>query len=170
ATSFDDAIFAAEVDFSGTEFADQAYFMDTRFSNEADFSQSNFARSCHFHRSSFARDASFCLAEFDQDAYFSGTEFKRSVSFMGAHFKSGWVTPQLHCSGTLDLYHARFDGPVDLDVEARNVYARGVRWEHSVTLRLRGSYETNLARLVAGRRTATVIDLAEMVRNADYPF
>lgn len=168
--SFNGATFTEASYFSQAEFMAETYFMEAEFTGEAVFTESTFASTCHFHRAVFIHDSIFAVVRFDKDVYFSGVRFNRIADFIGSEFKSGWVSKQMECGGTLNLYGSRFYGPVDLSIEVAIVYVREARWEHSVTLRLNGFFETNLARLVSGRRTPTAIDLADMVRNADYPF
>ncbi|MER5184542.1 pentapeptide repeat-containing protein [Streptomyces sp. NPDC002896] len=153
------AAFVQDVDFVGATFAQDAGFVEANFAKDANFYQAFFAHGAHFNMASFAQDANFIGVTFAQDAYFSG-----------ATFREGWVAADLRCATDLSLFRARFDGPVDIRTQARNIDCTMARWEHSVTLRLDGAHEVNLAHRVAGRRAVTRLSLADMVRSAEYPF
>ncbi|MER7200156.1 MULTISPECIES: pentapeptide repeat-containing protein [unclassified Streptomyces] len=158
-TDFQGATFVQSVDFIGATFAKAAYFFETTFAKDANFYQARFAHGAHFNIASFAQDANFYDVTFAQGAYFNG-----------ATFREGWVAADLRCATDLSFLRARFDGPVDIRIQARNVNCTMTRWEHSVTLRLHGAHEINLAHRVAGRRAVTRLTLADMARSAEHPF
>jgi hypothetical protein len=164
------AAFAQGARFGGATFAQDANFNGATFVQDVDFVGANFAQNAGFAEADFAQDAHFNMASFTQDANFAGVTFAQNVYFSGARFREGWVAADLRCAADLDLFRARFDGPVDIRVQARHIDCTMARWEHSVTLRLDGAYEVNLAHRVAGRRAVTRLRLADTVRSAEYPF
>ncbi|MET7929851.1 pentapeptide repeat-containing protein [Streptomyces sp. NPDC005349] len=157
-------------DFGEATFPERANLHQLMFTRHAIFAGATFAQDVYFGGTTFTEHAYFGYATFDQHAYFGAATFIEAADFRMSRFRRGWVTEGMRCVSNLDLSGAQFNGPVDVNAKAREVRCTGTRWEHSVTLRLSGAHEVNLAYLVSGRRAATRLVLADMVRNVDYPF
>ncbi len=162
--------FSREANLHGASFAQDTEFIGANFTNGADFEKASFDQDVNFYQARFAQDVRFNLTSFAQDANFLEVFFAQDAIFNGAYFREGWVAADLRCAGDILFFRARFDGPVDIRVQARNLDFTLTRWEHNVTLRLDGAHEVNLAHQVAGRRAVTRLRLADMVRSAEYPF
>ncbi|WP_327657184.1 pentapeptide repeat-containing protein [Streptomyces sp. NBC_00483] len=167
---FKEATFSGTPWFSKAMFSADAWFEGATFPETPWFSKATFSGGAWFEGATFPKGAWFGGARFLGDAEFEGATFSGVASFDRANFQERWHTSKFSCHRLLSLKGARFDGPVDVHVEAGRVDCSGARWEHSVTLRLNGEYVVNLAELVAGRRGATRLKLGNMVRNVDYPF
>ncbi|MFI1177230.1 pentapeptide repeat-containing protein [Streptomyces melanogenes] len=156
---FHETRFAGDAWFEGARFSGHARFFEARFSGHAGFNETRFAGDALFNgahvcgiagfdSAQFLGDVSFYGAQVSDHAWFHRAQFRGDLEFQGAQVGGGaWFGAArfteasqwgpLVSAGVVDLSDAVFEGPVTLELAAREVRCTRTRWTTTATIRLR---------------------------------
>ncbi|MFD3521255.1 pentapeptide repeat-containing protein [Streptomyces sp. NPDC058653] len=134
---FDEATFHSNTNFKKAAFTGHAIFYKTAFDFDAVFDEAVFAKEALFTGAVFHSDASFTEGVFYSIARFDMVTVSGDAKFLKARFVEASRLGPLVSGGTVLLYGAVFGAPVTLEIAARKVNLRRVRWASTATLKLR---------------------------------
>ncbi|WP_424863523.1 pentapeptide repeat-containing protein [Streptomyces sp. MMS24-I29] len=138
---FESAVFSSGARFDSVAFTRAAWFRSATFDGMADFGRARFDGGASFGSAAFHAHGSFAQAVFEDTADFENAAFHDVAAFSRAVFRrgSGSRLGPFVCAKKLSLSSASFEGPVTIDVSARQVVCDGTHWSSAATMRLRSA-------------------------------
>ena len=112
--SFEDSLFAENLEFEKAVFTGQINFWETSFDKAAAFSQTVFKGEVSFDECLFSSEADFRKVVFEKRVDFTSCDFEGDVSFDDAKFAARADFSHSTFRGKVSCRHARFENRVDL--------------------------------------------------------
>ncbi|MEU5085096.1 MULTISPECIES: pentapeptide repeat-containing protein [Streptomyces] len=129
--------FNGDTQFDKANFNGNAWFDKTLFNGTAQFRGVIFGGTAGFNEVTFNGTARFREVVFSSATHFSGAVFKCNAQFHRARFEAARQVGPLASGGVVWLDDAVFNAPVTLEVSAKELSCRRVRWASTAALRLR---------------------------------